>query len=440
MLTFAKTIFNLSRLTRWLCQFNRSDGRALCYSSSFIPSLPYPPAGSTPSRWRVRYSLVQARTLPATALHSAFTSVELLVVIAIVAILIGLLLPAVQSAREAARVVHCKNNLKQIGSAIQSHLATVRIFPTGGWGFRWVGDPDRGFDRRQCGGWAYNILPWLEETSIRQAGKGLSYNGTNSGAKGQALGRMMAMPARTFLCPSRRPESAIFPVAEPGVINQFRNVAGPLVGGGTSFPPLVARGDYCINAGDQKPNQGGFIDEPQGVSDMDSFSAWGNADDPHNSALYCTGVSYYRSMVSARKVVDGLSFTYLVGERFLYRDLYNSGLDGAYNEFLFTGWDNDLNRSAGWDYAAGPPDEVYNPSPAPNAPLQDTLSAENAPNHGNRLGSAHAAAFNMVFCDGAVRGIPYSIDLVVHRRLHNRADCAAWLRLAIGGLVLLHAQ
>ena len=73
-----------------------------------------------------------------------FTLVELLVVIAIIAILIALLLPAVQSAREAARMMECKNHLKQIGLAFQLHHDTHGHFPTGGWSVRWVGDADRG--------------------------------------------------------------------------------------------------------------------------------------------------------------------------------------------------------------------------------------------------------------------------------------------------------
>src|SRR5437868_280159 len=158
----------------------------------------------------LRYSSREDKT--AGAARTGFTLVELLVVIAIIAVLIALLLPAVQAAREAARLTECKNHLKQIGLAVQNHLNTERIFPTGGWSFNWVGDPDRGFDKRQCGGWAYNILPWLEEKQIHDAGKGLSYQGSNSGAKSQKLGLMMAMASRTFLCPSRRPDAAIFPV------------------------------------------------------------------------------------------------------------------------------------------------------------------------------------------------------------------------------------
>ena len=73
-----------------------------------------------------------------------FTLVELLVVIAIISTLMGLLLPAVQSAREAGRRASCGNNIKQVALAALIHENTNRHFPSGGWGWAWVGDPDRG--------------------------------------------------------------------------------------------------------------------------------------------------------------------------------------------------------------------------------------------------------------------------------------------------------
>ena len=104
--------------------------------------------------------------------RGGFTLVELLVVIAIIGILVALLLPAVQSAREAARRVQCTNHLKQLGLAALNHESAIRHFPAGGWSYRWIGDPDRGTNWRQPGGQFYNMLPYMEQEVVYQLQSG----------------------------------------------------------------------------------------------------------------------------------------------------------------------------------------------------------------------------------------------------------------------------
>ena len=107
-----------------------------------------------------------------------FTLVELLVVITIIGVLVSILLPAVQAAREAARRVQCKNHLRQLAVAAMTHEAQIGHFPTGGWGPRWLGDADRGFTRQQPGSWAFSPLPFLEESNLYdQAGDGFRDTG-----------------------------------------------------------------------------------------------------------------------------------------------------------------------------------------------------------------------------------------------------------------------
>ena len=314
-------------------------------------------------------------------------------------------------AREAARIVECKNHLKQFGIAWQNHNAAHKFFPTGGWGPTWAGDPDQGFDKRQPGGWAYNTLPFMEELVIHDMGRHLAYGGSPD--KRNALADAAQSIVSNFLCPSRRPQSTLFVFTQQslGYANiNLRNVSG------------VWRGDYCANAGDQKWN--GELATPQGAAQVsDTKFPFDRTDDPSLRG-YSDGISYYQSTVGMRQITDGASHKYMVGEKFLYRDKYYTGDDQGDNNWLWAGWDNDLYRTAGINYMSTVPPSSSAPSPIPPQADMNSSDADATTRlyEANMWGSPHLAGFNMAFCDGSVRALPYGIDLLIHRRHHNRAS------------------
>ena len=174
--------------------------------------------------------------------RAGFTLVELLVVVTIIGILIALLLPAVQSAREAARIAQCQNNIKQLALACLDHESATRRFPTGGWGGCWTGDADRGTDWRQPGGWVFNILPYIGQQSLHDLGAATPLG---SAAKLNANTQRLFAPISYLNCPTRR-RALVYPwLSSYSWFTFSTNLNSP-----SEAHPLVARTDYAMCGGD----------------------------------------------------------------------------------------------------------------------------------------------------------------------------------------------
>jgi prepilin-type N-terminal cleavage/methylation domain-containing protein/prepilin-type processing-associated H-X9-DG protein len=189
----------------------------------------------------------------------AFTLIELLVVIAIIAVLLGLLVPAVQKVREAAARIQCANNLKQIGLAFHNHHDNFQFFPTGGWD--WWSTPTYVNGRPAVGlpqqaGWGFQILPFVEGDNVWRGGQA-----TNDLDRARVA---VGTPNKLFFCPSRRgPQTVTF--SDPAYLD--------------GSPTTVALCDYAASNYEE------------------------------------TGVVRYQQPTRIADITDGTSNTLLVGEK-----------------------------------------------------------------------------------------------------------------------------
>lgn len=339
-----------------------------------------------------------------------FTLVELLVVIAIIGILVALLLPAIQAAREAARRTQCKNAVKQIALGCLLHEDTQGFLPSGGWGRKWTGDPTRGYGKDQPGSWIYNILAYVEEATLRDLGSGST---VGSAAYRQAIEKANQAPISLFNCPTRRPARAY--IGYWPVLSTEHSFLGPLA------PSGLVKSDYAANTGDsiQWDTQGMVepSDYAAAVTAPWSDTGCGKITRQGESPLCQSGVMFYRSEVKLSKIGDGTTNTYLVGEKYLHPEGYEGarapadfGFTFGDNSSMYTGFEWDNHRVA------------YRPGSPFNAeyfqPKQDRPGLENY----GAFGSAHSGGLNMAMCDGSVHFVSYDIDPTTHRWLAHRMD------------------
>ena len=322
-----------------------------------------------------------------------FTLVELLVVLAIIGILVALLLPAVQMAREAARATQCRNHLRQQSLAMFQHHDVFKHFPAGGWGFHWAGDPDRPNDQSQPGGWIFAILPFVEQESLHQLPKDGAPN-TITSAQREGTSQLIATSLPLFNCPSRRPSKPLENSAGNWPWNANAGDVGPR-----------ARSDYAVNGGDYVcppvTCYTGPLGGPRTLAEGDSPAF------PWPDVSNYSGISYVRTRTSLRSVSDGTSNTLMLGEKFVSPQFYESGEMYGDNFSMYVGGSTNVIR---YTFPGTTPRRDENPPDGSVSWAQHSF------------GSAHPGGCHFAFCDGSGRRITYTIDSAVYRCLGNRRD------------------
>jgi prepilin-type N-terminal cleavage/methylation domain-containing protein len=335
-----------------------------------------------------------------------FTLVELLVVIAIIGILVALLLPAIQAAREAARRLECQNNLKQVGLALQNFESAKKVFPTGGdrYSPRLEDSLNNGVPEgpeKQGLGWGYQLLPFLELQSA------LNVKTTNE---------LKSIFVTMYFCASRGRAGLAADIQNSplGVILSDYASATPC--GYTDYQQTTAYVPY-LSAAYTTPNARNLIFGCTTVAtcittvpDDETYlgvivrTPWRRTPAP---ARFANNVPF---PIKMKQITDGTSNTMVISEKFNRPDLY----DGS----TFA-WSDDRGWSDGWD-----PDTVRSMC---FEPREDSLTVTDAIiNKGQAdvpfFGSAHPGLMNSVFADGAVHTIRYEVDPFVFDRIGSRED------------------
>jgi prepilin-type N-terminal cleavage/methylation domain-containing protein/prepilin-type processing-associated H-X9-DG protein len=310
--------------------------------------------------------------------RAAFTLVELLVVIAIIAVLVGLILPAVQKVRESAARIQCKNNLKQIGLALHNYHGRYQSFPPGY--VSGVGGGGPADDTGPGWGWASFILSDLEQDALY---KQIDFT---KDIKDPANAQARMTKVKVFLCPSDHDAQETFAVDKlgdtgPGYTTPLTDINGNIVD--------VAHGNYV-----------GIFGNPEITPDP-GYQITG---DPARAANHW-GMFFRNSHVRFTDVADGTSNTLFVGER-------SSNLAYA----TWTG------AVTGGQVPPKMPDPFgFGPEGAPVLCLGHTGDSSDVPphtpnspvNHVDDFWSRHVQGVNFLFVDGSVQSINDSINPAV---------------------------
>lgn len=293
----------------------------------------------------------------------AFTLVELLVVIAIIGVLVALLLPAVQAAREAARRTSCGNNIRQLGLAAQNFHDTMGYLPPSRLANNSVDTATTNWMT-----WAVVILPYIEQANFADRWDlRRSYESHPEATTKQAVA--------AFFCPSRRAPNMVF---------------------STDTPP-GALSDYAA-CGGRGPNDGVNVN---GVIHENATGAMTCARWTLNAGK--DQIVNWRGVVSLSSIIDGTSNTFLIGEKHVRRDTKFGTLE---DRSVYTSKnDNNYRRFAGIDKAD--PAKVYNIAKYVDNPDNTTKTIDN-----RSFGSWHPAGCHFVLCDGSVKFVRENTDAI----------------------------